>query len=120
MKISLEGFMTIIRKTISVLAVLILITLAVSCASTGEYMPMAEGETVIGTVQTTFLVQSSFFSMKKVKETVNKQAYVGLMEIAGQKYSGSIDLRDIRWVTGSTVNNTRTEIFATAKVILTN
>jgi len=39
------------------------------------------------------------------------------MEAAGQKYSGNIDLRDIVWVTGNTVNNIKTEIFATAKVI---
>ena len=110
--------MKTIKKTAGVLALLLLIVFAGSCASTGEYMPIEKGETVIGTVQTTFLVQSSFFSVKKVKDTLNKQAYVALMEIAGYKYSGSIDLRDIVWVTGNTVNNTKTEIFATAKVIL--
>jgi len=110
--------MKTIKKAVYILTVLILTVFAISCASTGEYMPITEGETVIGTVQTTFLVQSSFFSVKKVKDTVNKQAYVGLMEAAGQKYTGSIDLRDIVWVTGSTVNNIKTEIFATAKVIL--
>ena len=105
------------KKKAGILALLLLIAIAVSCASTGDYMPIAEGETVIGTVQTTFLVQSSLFSIKKVRDTMNKQAYVGLMEVAGQKYSGSIDLRDIVWVTGNTINNTKTEIFATAKVV---
>ena len=109
--------MKTIRKAAIVFLALLLVTLLFSCASTGEYMSIVEGEVVIGTVQTTFLVQSSFFFIKKVKEKVNKQAYVGLMEVAGQKYSGKIDLRDIVWVTGNTVNNTKTEIFATAKVI---
>jgi len=39
------------------------------------------------------------------------------MEAAGKKYSGDIDIRDIEWVTGNTVDNTKTEIFATTKVI---
>ena len=109
--------MKITWKTVNILAVLIIIAFLVSCASTGEFMPIEEDETVIGTAQTTFLVQSSFFFIKRVRNTINKQAYVGLMEVAGQKYSGSIDLRDIVWVTGNTVNNTKTEIFATAKVV---
>ena len=109
--------MKTVKGTAYILTILTIIGLAVSCASTGEYMPIAEGETVIGTVQTTFLVPSTFFSVKKVKDTLNKQAYVALMETAGNKYPGSIDLRDIVWVTGNTVNNTKTEIFATAKVV---
>jgi hypothetical protein len=56
--------------------------------------------------------------MKKVKDTVNLQAYVKLLEAAGQKYPGNIDIRGIEWVTGSkSSNGTNTEIFATAKVI---
>jgi hypothetical protein len=99
----------------------LIVGLAVSCASTGEYMPLKSGETVIGTVQTTFFVQSSFFFMKSVKGTVNTQAYVRLMETAGQKYSGSIDLRDIVWMTGNkSSDNTQTEIFATGKVVQIN
>jgi hypothetical protein len=97
----------------------LVVGLVTSCASAGEYMPLKDGETVTGTVQTTFLVQSSFFFMKRVKDTVNTQAYVRLMETAGQKYSGNIDLRDIVWVTGnSSPDNTKTEIFATGKVVL--
>jgi len=117
MKFLTEDFMKTFKKITIVFLALLLATFLFSCASTGEYMPKVEGEIVIGTVQTTFLVQSSFFFITKVKETVNKQAYVGLMEVAGQKYSGNIDLRDVVWVTGNTVNNIKTEIFATAKVI---
>jgi hypothetical protein len=51
---------------------------------------------------------------------VNTQAYIHLMEAAGQKYSGSIDIRDIVWVTGKSVDNQNTEISATGKVVQTN
>ena len=117
MKAHSEDKMSTIKKTIYLLTVLLLIVTLISCTSTGEYLPLGDGETVIGTVQITFTVQSAFFNMSKVKDKVNMQAYVRLMEIAGQKYSGSIDLRNIVWVTGSTVNNTKTEIFATGKVV---
>jgi hypothetical protein len=114
----MEGFMKIEKKLTLVFLASLIVGLAASCTSTGEYMPLKDGETVIGTVQTTFFVQSSFFFMKSVKDTVNTQAYVRLMETAGQKYSGSIDLRDIVWVTGnSSSDNTKTEIFATGKVV---
>jgi hypothetical protein len=106
------------KKLALILMVSLIVGLVASCASTGEYMPLKESETVIGTVQTTFFVQSSFFFMKSVKDTVNKQAYVRLMEIAGQKYFGSIDLRDIVWITGNkSSDNTKTEIFATGKIV---
>jgi len=107
-----------VKKIKFIVVMLALIALAVSCASTGEYMPLSGGETVIGTVQSTFFVQSSFFSMQKVKDSVNTQAYVRLMEAAGRKYHDNIDLRDIVWVTGDkSPDNTKTEIFATAKVV---
>jgi hypothetical protein len=83
-------------------------------------MPLTQGETVIGTVQSTFTVQSSFFSLKSVKDAVNTQAYIHLMEAAGQKFTGSIDIRDIVWVTGKSVDNQNTEISATGKVVQTN
>jgi hypothetical protein len=114
----MEVFMKTVMKMAYVLEVFLLIALAISCTSTGEYMSLNDGETVIGTVQITFFVPSSFFFMNKVKDTVNKQAYVRLMETAGQKYSGNIDLRDIVWVTGnSSSDKTQTEIFATCKVV---
>jgi len=110
--------MKTVKKTLPVFIVLLIIALAASCASTGQYKPLADGETVIGTAQTTFMVQSSFFSMKKVQDAMNAEAYIKLMEVAAQKYPGSIDLRDIVWVTGDkSRDGTKTEIFATGKVI---
>jgi len=94
--------------------------LAASCASTGQYMPLTKGETVIGTVQTSFVVHSSFFSLKSVKDTVNTQAYIHLMEEAGKKYSGGFDIRDIVWVTGKSVDHENTEVSTTGKVVQTN
>jgi hypothetical protein len=106
------------KKTVCILAVLLLTTLAASCTSTGNYMPLKEGETIIGTVQTTFVVQSTSVVSKSGKDALNRQAYAKLLETAERKYPNSnIDIRDIEWVTGNTVENTKTEIFATAKVI---
>jgi hypothetical protein len=100
-------------------AALLLTTLAVSCSTTGEYMPLKEGETVIGTVQETLIVRSTFFSMKKVKDGINTEAYIKLLEAAGKKYPNSnVDIRDIAWVTGEkTSDNLSTKIFVTGKVI---
>jgi hypothetical protein len=105
------------KKTACVLAVLFLAIITVSCQSTGEYLPLSNNETVIGTVQVTFEVRSSFFFMKKVKDGINTEAYIKLLEAAGHKYSGNNDIRDIVWVTGKPVDNIYTEIFATGKVI---
>jgi len=104
-------------KTVCVLAVLLPAIIAVSCSSTGNYMPLSNDEIVIGTVQATFAVRSSFFFMKKVKDGIDTEAYIKLLEAAGLKYSGSIDIRDIVWVTGQSVNTTNTEIFAAGKVV---
>jgi len=104
-------------KTIMVLAVLLITILSASCASSGQYMALSNDETVIGTVQASFVVRSSFFSMKNVKDNVNTQAYIHLMETAGEKYPGNIDIRNIVWVTGRSVANENTEIAATGKVV---
>jgi hypothetical protein len=81
-------------------------------------MPLKEGETIIGTVQTTFNVQSTSVVSKSGKDALNRQSYIKLLEAAERKYPNSnIDIRDVEWVTGNTVDNTKTEIFATAKVI---
>ena len=111
--------MKIIKKTFYFLAVLLLTTLAVSCSTTGEYMPLSGDEIVTGTVQTTLIVKSTFFSMQSIKNAINTEAYIKLLEAAGKKYSGNIDIRDIVWVTGRMAENdpTSTEIFATGKVI---
>ena len=109
----------IVRKTAFVLSILLLTALAASCSTTGEYMPLSNDEVVIGTVQSTLTVKSTFFSMKRVRAAVNTEAYIKLLEAAGQKYPGNIDIRDIVWVTGRSVKSdpTLTEIFASGKVI---
>jgi outer membrane lipoprotein-sorting protein len=99
--------------------VFLVVGLAVSCASTGEYMPLKDGETVIGTVQAHFAYRSSLFSMKSVKDKVNTESYIYLLEAAGKKYPGNIDIREIVWVTGRSVDPQNTEISATGKVVRT-
>ena len=82
-------------------------------------MPLSGNETVIGTVQVTFSVRSSFFSMQSARNAINSESYIKLLEEAGRKYSGNIDIRDIVWVTGRQAEKdpASTEIFATGKVI---
>jgi hypothetical protein len=48
-------------------------------------------------------------------DMVNKQAYIKLLEAAGKKYSGNIDIRDIVWDTGKSAEYT--EVSASGKVI---
>ena len=107
------------KKTKLVLAVLLLTILAASCSTTGGYMPLKDDDVVIGTVQETLTVKSTFFSMKKVKDAINTEAYIKLLEAAVRKYTGNIDIRDIVWVTGRPVDKdpTLTEVFVTGKVI---
>ena len=101
-----------------VLVTLVLITLVASCESTGQYMPLSGNETVIGTVQVNFTVMGSMFTMKSTRDAVDTQSYIRLLEAAGQKYPGNIDIRDIVWVTGDkTSDHISTIIFATGKVI---
>ena len=108
--------MNVKRTSLVVFAVLILALLA-GCMSTGQYMPLSKGETVIGTAQTAFVVRSSLFFMKSAKDAVNTQAYIKLLEAAGAKYPGAIDMRDIVWVTGKSVDDQNTEVSATGKVV---
>jgi outer membrane lipoprotein-sorting protein len=105
------------KKLIMVFLVSLIVGLSVSCTSTGEYMPLKDGETVMGTVQAHFTYRSSLFSMKSVKDKVNTEAYIYLLEAAGKKYTGNIDIREIVWVTGRSVDPQNTEISATGKVI---
>ena len=109
------------KKLIVVLMAFMIAGSITSCASTGEYKPLSNNETVIGTVQTTFVVRSSFFSMKKVRDAINTEAYIKLLEAAERKYTGNIDIRDIVWVTGRQIDKDpgSTEIFAAGKVIQT-
>jgi len=109
-------------KTKFVLAALLLTILAASCSTTGGYMPLKDGEVVIGTVQQTLAVKSTFFFLKSVKDSINTEAYIKLLEAAGKKYPGNVDIRDIVWVTGRNVKNdpTLTEVYVTGKVIQPN
>ena len=108
------------KKLALVLAATLIMGPVVSCTSTGQYMPLSRDETVIGTVQTTFAVRSSLFSFKSAKDAVNTEAYIMLMEAAGKKYPGNIDVRDIEWVTGRSVDMQNTEIAAIGKVVEAN
>jgi len=106
-------------KTKIVLAVLLLTLFAASCSTTGTYMPFKFGEIVIGTVQETLHVQTAYFSPQN-KDAINTEVYTKLLEAAGRKYKGNIDIRDIVWITtGRNVKNdsTLTEVFVTGKVI---
>jgi hypothetical protein len=42
------------------------------------------------------------------------------MEAAGKQHSGAIDIRDIVWVTGRSVDHENTEVSATGKVVQLN
>jgi len=108
------------NKLIWVLIVFLIIGLAASCASTGQYMPLSRDEIAIGSVQSTFVVQSSLFFLQSAKNAVNTQAYIHLMEEAGKRYPGNIDIRDIEWVTGRSVDNENTEVSANGKVVQIN
>lgn len=105
-----------IKFMISLSISLVLLFLA-SCASTGQLMPMASDENVIGTIQTTFTARDTWLVKNK---SINTQAYIKLLEAAVQKYPGNIDIRDIVWVTGRTMGPGNTEVSATAKVIGVN
>ena len=108
------------KKLAVVLFALLIIGLSASCASTGQYMPLSSGETVMGTAQATFVVRSTVLISKSGKDSVNTQSYIHLLEAAGKQFSGAIDIRDIVWVSGRSVDNENTEISATGKVVQVN
>jgi hypothetical protein len=88
-----------------------------SCASTGNFMPLASGEKVIGTVQASFAVYSS---LNANKDVINTHAYIKLLEVAQEKYGQDtlIDVRDIVWVSNKdVVTLVDTEYSATGKVV---
>jgi hypothetical protein len=103
-----------VKRNRALLLIGILSVLAASCASMGQYMPSTPEETVIGTIQTSFVARDSWFSKN---ETINMQAYIKLLEAAVKKYPGNIDVRDIVWVTGRTIDNINVEVAATGMVI---
>jgi hypothetical protein len=94
---------------------LFLVTMAVSCASTGNFMPLAQGETVLGTVQASFTARTTLNG----RDALNTQAYIKLLEAAQGKYGQnvSIDIRDIVWVSGKEVDTQNKEYAATGKVV---
>jgi hypothetical protein len=91
----------------------------VSCASTGNFMPLAQGETVIGTVQATLVARNTLNG----KDALNTQAYIKLLEAAQQQYARNdqggvpVDIRDIVWVSGRDVDSMNKEYAVTGKVI---
>ncbi|MDR1231663.1 MAG: hypothetical protein LBK61_09710 [Spirochaetaceae bacterium] len=100
---------------VGMLAVLSVLSVSiVSCATVGQYMPASPGETVIGTVQTSFVARDSWFSKN---EAINMHAYIKLLEAAVKQYPGTIDVRNIVWVTGRTIDNINVEVAATGMVI---
>jgi len=112
--------MKTLKKTALIMAVLMIAIIAASCSSTGKYMALSNEETVVGTVQSDFVVRSSLFFLQSAKDAVNTQAYIHLLEAANEKYNGNFDIRDIVWVTGRAVNNESTEVSATGKVVKIN
>jgi hypothetical protein len=112
--------MKIGKRLVLVLFASLILGMMASCTSTGQYMPLSNNETVIGNVQSTFVVRSSLYFLKSAKEMVNTEAYIHLMEEAGKRFPGNVDIRDIVWVTGRSVDNQNTEISATGKVVQVN
>lgn len=98
------------------LALIAIAVLSVSCA-TGRYMEMKQSDRaeVLGTVQSTFLVNGSF----RYRRTINQQAYISLLTEAQNKYPDIvIDVRDISWAIGAgDAANNNYEYSAVGKII---
>jgi hypothetical protein len=92
--------------------------MAASCASTGQFMPLEKGATIIGTVQTVFVARNTLNG----RDAINTQAYIKLLEAAQWQYasSGAFDIRDIVWVSGQLFDDQNTEYTATGKVVRFN
>jgi hypothetical protein len=113
-----EVFVTVRKKLpygFAVTVVFLLAITAVSCASTGNFMPLAQGETVLGTVQANFTARNTLNG----RDMLNTQAYIKLLEVAQRKYEQDvlIDIRDIVWVSGKEIDSRNKEYAATGKVI---
>ena len=102
------------------LMTLLIFVMSVSCTSSGQYMALSNDEMVIGTVQVTFAVRSTALISNSGKDAVNTQAYIRLLEAASREYSGYIDIRDVFWESGRSIDNENTEISAIGKVIQAN
>ena len=102
---------------VTVVAGLLFASISVSCASTGNFMPLAPGEKAVGTVQASFTVYNS---LNANRDIINTQAYIKLLEAAQEKYGGDtlIDIRDIVWVAvKDVVTLMDTAYSATGKVV---
>jgi hypothetical protein len=110
MKKKTMGFWTMVA------AVVLLGNLLVSCISTGRSMPLSPGETVIGTVQVSFLGDDVVTA--RGRDSISVLAYIKLLETARGRYeeSVSIDIRDIIWGKGREYDS-NVEYTATGKVI---
>jgi len=110
--------MRILRNLSITLLALLIISFTASCDISGEFKELASGETVIGSVQATFEVNSTDFMTKKGIESIEIRAYIYLMEDAGDKFTSNIvDIRDITWVKGNSINGSTTAVATTGKVI---
>jgi len=101
---------------IGIFLVIVLTWLLISCATTGEYMPLRASEqaAILGAVQSTFSVNGGF----RYKRTVNRQAYITLLTEAQNKYPDiNVDIRDISWVVGTMDYANNYEYTAIGKVI---
>jgi hypothetical protein len=110
--------MRTLRKLPLILAAMAVVGLAVSCASTGNFMPISQGETVIGTVQASFVARNTLNG----RDAINTQAYIALLQAAQRQYSpngqnDAFDVRDIVWVSGQAEDNQNTTYSATGKVV---
>jgi hypothetical protein len=99
----------------AIMVVGLLASLSVSCASTGNFMPVSQGETVIETIQASFTTRNTLNG----RDAINTQSYIKLLEAAQGRYGRdtAIDIRDIVWVSGQAADNQNTEYSATGKVI---
>jgi hypothetical protein len=106
-----------LKLVATIIAGLLFAILPVSCASTGNFMPLASGEKVIGTAQASFAVYNS---LNTSRDVINTHAYIKLLEKAQEQYGKDtlIDIRDIVWVSvKDVVTLVDTEYSATGKVI---
>jgi spore maturation protein CgeB len=104
------------KKTSRVIAAVFLLAgIAVSCATTGSFLPLSPEDVVVGTIQAHFVARKTLNS----REAVNMQAYIKLTEAAHRQYGQDtqFEIRDIIWVSGRDFDVQNTEYAATGKVV---
>jgi hypothetical protein len=72
-------------------------------------------ELVVGTVQAAFVTGGWTAAFNK--KAVATQAYSRLLDAAQQRYGATVDVQDIVWTKGKSVDNQNREIIATGKVV---